>query len=255
VQVDMKTWLGDSLLGAAYTGRLRMEANVKRALVLIAGCAVVMGCAHADDAPTSPPATTPLPTFEVAGIVRDTAGAALPGTLVEIINSSLGSVLSDEAGYFRIAGVRGRVTLWVWKDGYTSAIRNLTVNADQSVEVVLRDLAVEFEIVLGRTIRSYVPEVAPPCDASRWDERAPCRRFRFTAPYSGTLDITITWNGAPALDAVIVSPQDTYLARSEQSGVDEISLRAFVQAGATYEVRVHSYYDEKVFNLRADLRP
>ncbi|MGH7471787.1 MAG: hypothetical protein ACRENP_27875 [Longimicrobiales bacterium] len=64
--------------------------------------------------------------------------------------------MTDDAGNFRIAPVRGRVMLRVWKEGYSTYARILTVNADESVEVALTDLEVEFDIVLGRTIRSYV---------------------------------------------------------------------------------------------------
>ncbi|MGH7462027.1 MAG: hypothetical protein ACREMA_13520 [Longimicrobiales bacterium] len=75
-----------------------------------------------------------------------------------------------------------------------------------------------------------------------------------TAPATGELVISVSWDMGLPLDAVIISPMDTYLGISQESGVNQVTVRSWVEVGVMYEVRVTSYGDENVFNLRADLR-
>jgi len=230
---------------------------MKRLSLLIAACGIVMACAGEEPtapvAPPPPPAT-PLPTYVVFGTVQDEAGAPLSGAVADLVGLGRSSISNDN-GYFSFTGVRGPMTVRVGKDGYETQSRYLNVTADLAFSVKLLRVQTSEDIVLGQTIRSTVSEGARPCDPIRWDAAAPCRRFGFTAPFSGLFVVSISWNGGSELDATMMNPNDTYLATSTESGFEQITLVAIVEAGVRYEIRVNSYYGGQVFNLRADLTP
>jgi hypothetical protein len=188
------------------------------------------------------------------GIVRDEAGHPLPGSTAELVTTGAVTATND-SGYFSFANVRGVVTVRVSKVGFAQQSQDLDVTADVVVHLALRRLALADTIVLGATIHSTVDAAAPPCDPGGWDAAAPCRRFQFIAPASGQLAISITWMGAPPLDATMVTANGTYLAWSTESGIDEIRLQANVEAGEFYEIRVNSYYGAQAFDLTANLNP
>ena len=230
---------------------------MKRLSLLIAAGGIVMACAGEEPtvplAPPPPPAT-PLPTYVVFGTVQDEAGAPLSGAVADLVGLGRTSI-SNESGYFSFTGVRGPMTVRVGKDGYEPQTRNLNVTADLAFSVKLSRVLLSEEIVLGQTIRSTVNESAPPCDPIRWDAMAPCRRFGFTAPFSGVFVVSISWNGGIPLDATMMNPDDTYLASSRDSGFGQITLVATVYSGVRYELRVNSYYGRQEFDLKADLTP
>jgi hypothetical protein len=216
--------------------------------LLIAACGIAVAC---DSRIQEPAFKTPtgLPGFNLIGIVRDDNGLPVPGATV-LITFGVGRDLTttaNENGIFIFAGLGGLSTLRVSKIGYQSSWQTVVLNADQGFEFILVKAP---PIELGRVIGGFTSE--PPCDPVRWDERAPCRRFRFTPPSAGVLIIVVTWEGTSPLDATILTPYDTYLAFSEVSGFKQVTLQARVEAGVLYEVRVNSYYEGQPFDLTAD---
>ncbi len=230
---------------------------MKRISLLVATAGMLMTACDNPEDPVGPASAPARPSFVVFGVVRDTAGLPVSGAAAEIVEGWFQgwTKISNDDGYFSFPGVSGPMTIRVRKDGYEYYVQTLVVTADLALEVTLSSVEVIDEMALGRTIRSTVPEDAPPCDPIGWDALAPCRRFLFTAPSSGELSIRISWAGDPPLDATMMTPNGDYLATSEESGFEEILMNAFVTAGETYEIRVNSYYDYQVFNLRADLTP
>jgi len=222
--------------------------------LVVAVCGIALACDPGIEEPTD---TEPTPQpFVLLGTLHDEDGLAVSGATVGVAGDAVPwqYAISNDSGHFSFAGVLGPVAVRVWMFGYEHYVQNLVVVADLSLDIGLVRVEAIDSIRLGRTIRSHVDGDAAPCDPIQWDDRAPCRRFSFTAPRSGTLVINVSWNGGSPLDAVIIAPEGTYLAISEESGFDEVTVRGRVQAGATYEVRVSSYYSGQVFDLRADLQ-
>jgi hypothetical protein len=217
--------------------------------LLIATCGLALAC---DSAIQEPHIKTPSEPrgFALFGLVRDESGVAVPGATVLITFGSGRdqTATTNENGIFIFAGLQGLSTLRVTKFGYHSTSQTVVVTADQAVEFRLAKAEV---IELGRVIGAVTDE--PPCDPIGWDERAPCRRFRFTPPSSGLLVIVVTWRGGSEMDATILTPTEWYLASSVESGFKEITLQTPVEGGVTYEVRVNSYYENEAFDLKADL--
>jgi Carboxypeptidase regulatory-like domain len=232
---------------------------MKRAFISLAVCATLMACS--DDpireptrvvAPAPPPAT---PMFVLFGTVRDENGETVSGATAVIGTGPFQgrSAISNANGYFSFVGVSGSMWVQVFKDGYDRYTLALTVAADFALDVRLSKLIAADSIQLGQAIRSAVSTGDPPCDPIRWDARAPCKRFPFTAPSNGTLVIYIMWSGDPELDATMVDAQGQYVATSDAPGFDTARLVAPVEAGRSYEIRVNSYYGGQVFNLKAAL--
>ena len=226
---------------------------MKRLSLLIATGGIVVGCGGEKLVDAEPP-SPPLPTFVVSGIVQDEAGQPVVGAIADLVGLGRASV-SDASGYFKFSGIRGLVGVRVQKDGFLPQFREFSVTTDVAWNVSLVRMLATEEIVLGATIHSVVQAGAPPCDPHGWDAAAPCRRFQFTPRTSGTLIISINWNGGVPLDAMIVTSTLNYLAISREVDAGMIELNAYVEAGNSYEIRVNAYYGEQVFDLRADLYP
>jgi hypothetical protein len=224
---------------------------MQRLALLIPVCGIVIGCMDETIAP-APPSPPPLPTFVITGTVLDEAGAPVSAAVAELVGLNNGTA-TDESGQFRLTGARGATTVRVRKEGFAPHLHNLFVAADQTINVTLRRAFLSDSIVLGATITGVTDW--PPCDPIRWDAQAPCRRFVFTAPASGILVISISWDGGPPLDALIYEGSHTLLAYSTDAGFDNATVNAPVVAGHGYEIRVNSYYNSQIFNLRADLSP
>ena len=189
--------------------------------------------------------------FTVTGVVRDEAGTLVSGALATLGGSDY--TFTNGAGVFRIDGVRGDRKLLVAKESYDDFSRELTVTGDVFVEVVLTAIAYADSLVLGEALRSNVASNATPCDPIHWDARAPCRRFKFRAPETGVLSVTVVWDYGSPLDVVITTENGTYLASSGEDELPRASVSARVARGEVYEVRVNSYYEAQVFDLRAEL--
>jgi len=206
--------------------------------------------------PTTPP-PPPLPpaTWLLQGTVRDGARNALSGVAVEIISGRFrgSTAVTDEAGAFRFLGVVGEMTIAASKDGYERYAHRLTVTTDVKFDIDLLNALPLDTIVVGSAIQTTVQAGDAPCDPIRWDARAPCKRFLFTAPRTGTLSILVAWSGQPELDATLVTLSDSYLAISEELAPRMVELSGPVAAGETYEVRVNAYYTRQVFTLRANI--
>jgi hypothetical protein len=219
-------------------------------LVTLAGCAVAMGCSEQE-----PASVIAVPSYVVSGRVLDDAGVAIPGATAQILGGAFNGVQAstDDDGVFRLTRVAGPIHLVVWKEDHDLFERTLTVTADVSLDITLpRDY---LDLVLGRTVRSFVFGGARPCDPAGWDARAPCRRFRITPATSGMLFIKIAWTGGSLLDVLITTPGGTVLAWGYDEGLETASTQAYLDAGLMYEVRVNSYYSAQVFDLTAELRP
>jgi len=212
-------------------------------------------CSDVDELPTQP--VVPVPTFALSGTIRDIEGSSITAANVDVTASQYAGKqsLSDGEGNFSITGIAGSLTLRVWKEGYEAIFLPLVVTSDTTVEVTLPRFEFADSLVLGQAIRAYVSASAAPCDPERWDSQAPCRVFRFLAPVSGRLDLTVSWRGGSALDVTLVTPDGEYIAYSNEAAPETAALQAFVMEGSLYEIRINSYYDYQQFDLFADLTP
>jgi hypothetical protein len=224
-----------------------------RPTCLLIACAIALAC----DSPQEPAQVAPLQRqgFVVFGVVRDETGLPLSGAAAEVLDGTFRGrgAVSNPNGYFSLVDVSGPMAILVWKDGYDLHQKSLDVAADLVLEFTLQRVAHADSITLGLDVAYIVLEDAPPCDPAGWDAQAPCRRLYFLAPTSGILTVVITWTGEPQLDAVITSPNGTYLGTSSELGFERIIVSASVGAGDLYEIRVNSYYGRQMFRLRADL--
>ena len=138
--------------------------------------------------------------------------------------------------------------------GYERYVQTLNVMSDVSLIVRMFKYIEADSIQLGTTIRATVLSNEPPCDAIRWDARAPCKRFIFRPERAGTLTVVVSWSGGPELDATMVTLEGEYVAASVQAGREQVLLVGAVTAGRQYEIRVSSYYTSQVFDFRADFQ-
>ena len=236
-----------------------MGEPMRRLVMTFAACVLVTSCSDRAEPPAGPRVYTqptfPPETFTLFGVVRDEAGRLLPGALAEV-SGIRGTQITNLAGYFALSGLRGRATVRVWKEQYEIYQADVMMAADTLLDVRLSRADYYFadSLVIGQTIRSFVPGSAAPCDPVRWDAKAPCRSFSYTAPASGRLEVAITWSGEPELDATITTISGAYVGTSS-GGFGTIIALAPVSAGITYAVRVNSYYDFQRFTLRAEFRP
>jgi hypothetical protein len=223
---------------------------MRRASLTLAACAVALGCA--DQEPAAIPTAVPL--YLVSGRVLDDAGATIKGATAQILGGAFNGIQAstDDDGVFRLTRVSGPIHLVVWKEGYDVFERTLNIAADHSLDITLPKEYLD--LVLGRTVRSFVFGRARPCDPAGWDARAPCRRFRLTPSTSGMLFIKIAWTGGPLLDVLITTSTGTILAWGYDEGLEMASAQAYLDAGLMYEVRINSYYTAQVFDLTAELR-
>jgi hypothetical protein len=228
---------------------------MKRILAISTVVVLTAGCG---DATKNPVAIQPVPgpTFTLSGIVRDEDGNAMWGATVTVTDpysTRQWTATTNQAGYFQFTGIAGQLTVRVTAEDYYEAYSSLRLDTDLTISFHLSRTE-SLEIQLGVVLHTRVPGRALPCDPSGWDAIAPCRRFRFTAPQTGLLSIDITWNGQLDLDAVVMSPRGEYLQFS--SGIrSHIHLSVYVEKAQTYEIRVHSYYSEQEFDLKAELLP
>jgi hypothetical protein len=229
-----------------------MEADMGRRLVLIAACGIVVACGEVSEPVVDRPAP---PSFTLFGIIRDDTGAPVAGANAKIVNGRFRdlSSVSTDSGYFSFSAVSGPMKVRVRKDGFHGYERDIVVVSDRLLEVTLSKVAF-VELPLGATVRAKVAAADPPCDPFGWDALAPCRRFDLTATATGVLVVSITWRDGSPLDAALMAPNGSYLATSEEVGLNElVVVQATVEAGNRYELRVHSYYGSQEFDVRADL--
>lgn len=228
---------------------------MRRRALLIAACGIVFACDNEVSEPIVLNPPTP-PFFNLAGLVRDSAGLPVQEAGAEITTGPFRfrQSISNAAGIFSFNGVSGQMTVRVRKNGFHGYQQDITVVADQIIEVTLTKID-PVELPLGTTIHARVGAADPPCDPVFWDSTAPCRRFGLAAPATGTLAVKVTWRGGSQLDAALMAPDGTYLAFSSPAGDEAVSVDAVLEAGKRYELRVHSYYAAQQFDVRADLTP
>jgi hypothetical protein len=244
---------------------------MKTLLALVAACGILTACDFSDPVrstgqtttpPTRPPGVIPTTPFIFWGTVRDQNGVPVAGARVEILGGSMAywglSATTNQTGTFTIEGVRGELWVQVGKVGYHSSVRTYSVSSDTRIDVVLvsgmlPSAPISDTLQLGKTIRGITNE--PPCDPTRWDALAPCRRFDFVSETPGQLNVTISTVGL-MMDATFVTRfSDQYLGTSEEAGPGEMTLSIDVAAFTQYEIRVNSYYEQQEFNLRAEFLP
>jgi len=233
---------------------------MKSVRLLFAAGAFAIGC-DGHRVTTSPrleaPRVSPQPpTFGVYGYVRDENGIPVVGAEASITSSTFtGSSVTNPAGYFAFERLRGQASLRIWLEPYEIYVRDTLLTSNVILDVKLKKAVYGDTLVLGGAIRSFVARGSPPCDPIHWDASAPCRRFLLTPKTNGNLLIAVTWFGLPELDVTITTTGGTYVGTSGESLAGRVVASASLEAGVTYEVRVNSYYDSQVFDIRADLTP
>ena len=77
----------------------------------------------------------------LTGIIRDSSGAEVPGTIVQVVNETTGTkteTVSDSAGAFSLATLTpGRYRLEATLDGFEPGVRQLMVASGQSSDVTV----------------------------------------------------------------------------------------------------------------------
>ena len=245
---------------------------MKILLACMSACAFLMACESADPfrsttpgpVPTQPtgPTNPPSGRYVLSGVVRDENALPLAGAKAEILGGRnpywWRSATTNESGVFRLEGVEGELWIQVGKAGYHNSTKTYLVNSNAQIDVrlvsgILPSAPISDTIQLGKTIRGVTNQ--PPCDATRWDARAPCRRYDFLSESPGHLDVKISYVGL-MMDATFVTTfSDLYLDTSLEAGLGELTLSIDVSAFTYYEVRVNSYYEQQEFNLRAEFTP
>lgn len=192
--------------------------------------------------------------FTVAGAVVDSAGAPIAFTSVDFrFAGTVLHALTGQPGTFRFANISGSGVLVAYRDGYDVSRTVVTVSGDTTLApITLARLVVDDRLTIGRVVRASVLASSPPCDPM-WDSMAPCRRFLFTAPADGDLVVRVDWQGLPELDITIVRNR-TYFGTSLPDGSEAAVAAAALERGQEYEVRVNSYYESQVFDMKADFR-
>jgi len=165
------------------------------------------------------------------------------------------STETNDSGFFAFPGVQGAFRLQASKLGYTPRTVDPIVRGAMLMRIALAQRFYADTLIAGAWVKSSVPEEAPPCDPEGWDANAPCMRFFFEAPGSGTLKVSITWVGKPELDIVLMSESGAYIGFSDREGVEGAVLKSQVSSGKEYEVRVNSYYGAQAFQIKAELVP
>jgi hypothetical protein len=219
-----------------------------RFLALLGFGMAAVGCGD----PTLMEPRPPAPSYTLAGIVRDLDGV-IAGASIRLMDGRTPDRFkqSTDSGFFAFSQVSGPVSLLVTKATYFEVLTQLVVASDRLIAIEMTK-DIPLEIPLGVVLHTGITGREPPCDAMGWDASAPCRRFSFTAPQTGTLTVEIVWDGGVELDAVIMTPEGRYGAYS--FGTDgRIMVTSPVESDKTYELRVHSYYSAQNFDLKAEL--
>jgi hypothetical protein len=211
-----------------------------RLAATIVSCTVIAACGG----PTSPSSIVGRSgAFVLTGTVRELEGIPIAGATVDLQGSLLEprSTLSAQDGTFRFDGIAGTFTLRAIKDGYEVAAKNVSIQADQVIDLTVQRVG---RLVAGEVFRGIVDQ--PPCDPRGWDAQAPCRRIRYTPIATGTLTLRVTWTGASDLDLILA---DRYWPSVDHA----IRATAHVEAGREYEIRLNAYYAPVTFEMTADL--
>ena len=223
---------------------------MKASYVLIVTCVLVAACGDSPGLPTGPTAMNgqpaPAGSHTLSGTIRDADGLPLAGvTLVVMVPTDGGSVVSDAAGRYSLGNLNGMITLRASKEGYFDSYQQRFIAADQVLNI---SLPPRVELVPGTTLRGVVG--GEPCDPIGWDARARCRQIFFTPPTSGTLDLVLTWSGPSDLDLLVAGQ---YFDPPTKRG--EIRAKVKVAGGLRHEIRINAYYSAEEFELRAEFQP
>ncbi|HEX5075016.1 MAG TPA: carboxypeptidase-like regulatory domain-containing protein [Gemmatimonadaceae bacterium] len=229
---------------------------MKSSRLVLGGAALLLACSDRTRGGPTGTGTPAMRSWAVGGVVRDQDGRAVAGATIDIVEGLFSgrSSISNGDGSFAFERVFGRMTLVVSRGGYEQYVQRLNVTTDVLLDVRLVKYVDADSLQLGRIIRATVSSNAPPCDAIRWDELAPCKRFFFTPDRAGTLSVSVSWSGSPELDITMVTLEGAYIATSIKVGPEAAWLVGIVEPGRTYEIRVNSYYTAQMFDLRADFQ-
>jgi len=111
-------------------------------------------------------------------------------------------------------------------------------------------------ILAGQAVAASVRSTDVHC-WDNWDRNAACRQFDFTAPTSGRLVATMTWEGPerglynPELILVSTDGSYVYCEQSAKTRRGELP----VKSGLTYRILVLSYADSLDFSVAATIQP
>jgi iron complex outermembrane recepter protein len=162
-------------------------------------------------------ATSVLPTASVAqtgtgtvaGIVRDSSGAAIPGATVRVVNEATGvvvEVISDAQGSYRAQLVPGRYRVETTLNGFEAVVNRLALEVDRtvSIDVTLEPARIsEGVVVTARRIEEVAQEVPIPLsvvsgnvvadagafNVNRLKEQIPTVQFYSTNPRNSAINI------------------------------------------------------------------
>ena len=196
--------------------------------------AAAAGAVPPDPAPVREPAVF---TGTVSGVVR-VGGVPVAGATVTLVADGVfvkeaRSTTSDALGHYEIPAVKAIAPgplLSAYRPGYFTEAHWSPGVGDQKVDFDLSPLSF---IQLGNVIRSTAPNGV--CEGVGY-RRAPCHRFAFVAPVTGTLVVTLyaaafrgdidVWGPRGASAVYVACPCDS-----------PFPIRLNVEKGETYEVR------------------
>jgi iron complex outermembrane receptor protein len=155
-------------------------------------------------------AVAQVATSTLAGTVRDSSGAAIPGATVRVVNERTRSIISavtDQAGAYRLADLApGQYRLETMLDGFDTAVRQLALESGQtsSVELTLTPARLtEGIVVTARRVEEVAQDVPIPLsvvdrnlienagafNVNRLKELIPTVQFYSTNPRNSSINI------------------------------------------------------------------
>lgn len=211
----------------------------------------VTSASTTDTAPFPPPA----PPGTTRGLVGKVTGAGnVPIADARVVVLAVGwyggttteaSVVTEEDGVYNMPAVRayagGDAVGWLLvgasKPGYFADFK-WWLDFPKDADLDLRLEPFTTSIALGDVVRGQIgeSECAGLGYGGWYGQRSPCQRYSITPPASGTLEMTLS---APLFnfDVDVVRPDGTFAAYAGSSS-SPLRVRAEVQAGLTYEIRV-----------------
>jgi hypothetical protein len=236
---------------------------MKRCSALFVTCVLTLGCSGSREVGGIGPSSF----FSLTGTISDPDGMPISDAIVNLFNNNVPpppsppgfskSTVSHADGRYSFSDVVGNFLVTVAKDGYQAVARSINVATDSVLDITLERAPTltpsTDPLTPGTVLRGTVK--GPPCDPN-WDASAPCIAILYTPETSGTLELVLTWVGGDqySLDLLIGR---AYWGDGSRVADGSFEIRASlnVQAGVSYTIQIHSYYDARNFELVSTFHP